>query len=807
MFRKFKLGTKIFGSFAFVLVLLIALAGFNFYELTGITSRVALTDSINSLVLKIFSARQQEKNFIIRGEPSYRDQVDTEMRRFADQAVAIQKTYQKQNIHPQIDQIRTKAASYTKAFQEYCQLDERKENVLTEMNRKADVALNITASIRDFQKKQLESIRQKNQALFVTKLALAEEANQINNTAIEGKAYRLVILNHDDLSRMVEWEGNNKNLKNQVIHLKSKLTDPSNITLADNILAQNDQYMQAVQRYIEMKSDENLDQMIKKTNSFMYAVSSLQFDLKEQLEFLQEDTQVLIDEKLAVAEDADRIARGFREARIKEKDFVFSRDVKYFQMADELMQDIITLAETSKTKPENREEQKQFEDILAAFRDYRHAFQEYAGLVEQQKTADQQMVQDALAVETACGAERDNQNLIMNRQINHANLFMIGGTILAVLAGTVFAFLITRAVAGPVRNLAQEARRLAEGDIEMSSNEQDFIRKITARNDEVGDIGKAFSQLIEYLQEKVIAAGQIADGNLAVEIRPPSRKDRLGIALQKMLTSLNDVITRLYHAADQVDAGSSQVSISSQSLASGATQQASSIEQISASMTEVKNQTKTNAENASQADKLVSDARHASEKGVRRMETMLNAIGAISDASQKIETIIKTIDTIAFQTNLLALNAAVEAARAGKHGKGFSVVAQEVRNLAARSGKAAQETTELIQTTVQKVNDGNQTVRDTASALSEINQSITKAASLIKEIAQASADQAQGISQITQGLLQVDDVVQQNTASAEETSAEARELSSQAGAVRSLLTRFALKEHRQEWKSNPRRLT
>ena len=370
----------------------------------------------------------------------------------------------------------------------------------------------------------------------------------------------------------------------------------------------------------------------------------------------------------------------------------------------------------------------------------------------------------------------------------------------AVLICVVFLIVITGMVvylaeniARPIRMVAEGVRRFAIGDIELSGMDGKEISAINNRKDELGETGRAFSNLIEYQKKKVEEARQIANGNLKLDIQIASEADSLGNAFKAMVTSLNTVVSELYNASEQVGTGSRQVSDSSQSLSQGATEQAASLEEITSSMAEISGQIKINAENSAQANQLSSAARESSEKGARKMQEMMAAMGKISESSNQIKKIIKTIDDIAFQTNLLALNAAVEAARAGKHGKGFAVVAQEVRNLAARSAKAAMETSEMIDGAIRDVEGGSEFAMDTAESLVEITDAIVKVSDLVKEISSASNEQAQGISQINQGLSQIDSVTQQNTANAEETAAASQELFSQAAQVRKLLERFRLK--------------
>jgi methyl-accepting chemotaxis protein len=281
---------------------------------------------------------------------------------------------------------------------------------------------------------------------------------------------------------------------------------------------------------------------------------------------------------------------------------------------------------------------------------------------------------------------------------------------------------------------------------------------------------------------KALAAGDFTFNAKGV-IREP---------LQEANRALNEVLARVQNAGTQIAGAAGQVSDASQALSQGATEQASSLEEIAASMNQISAQVRSSADNAAQAERNSTEAKQVAESGQAQMQAMVSAMSEISDASQSVSRIIKTIEEIAFQTNLLALNAAVEAARAGQHGKGFAVVAEEVRNLAARSAKAAGETSSLIEQAGQKTQVGVRIAGQTEEALQQIVAAINKTSDLVSEIAAATAEQREGVAQITQGLSQIDQVTQQNTASAEESAAAAEELSGQAEELRRMLMGFKL---------------
>ncbi len=310
-------------------------------------------------------------------------------------------------------------------------------------------------------------------------------------------------------------------------------------------------------------------------------------------------------------------------------------------------------------------------------------------------------------------------------------------------------------------------------------------------------IAMYISRLISRSLKKIsLAAEGIADGNLTLDIDIDTKDEigNLASSCHRMTTNLNEVLGGIFAASEQVSSGASQLADSSMSLSQGASEQASSIEELTASLEQISSQTKLNAQNASQANKLASIAQGNAEQGNGQMQEMLRAMEEINQSSSSISKIIKVIDDIAFQTNILALNAAVEAARAGQHGKGFAVVAEEVRNLAAKSASAAKETTDMIEGSIKKVEAGTKLAVHTAEALNQIVEGVAQAAALVKQIDVASSEQATGLQQINHAVMQVSQVVQANSAVSEQSAAASKELSGQAEMMRLSVGKFRLKK-------------
>lgn len=337
-----------------------------------------------------------------------------------------------------------------------------------------------------------------------------------------------------------------------------------------------------------------------------------------------------------------------------------------------------------------------------------------------------------------------------------------------------------------MKGLTDVADGLAAGKIDIKAEKDG--------NDEFGILMDDFRKVIENTRGNAEVAQAVADGDMTVQVVPKSEEDALGVALKKMVDSNLYTLSSIREAANQVSVSSAQVASASEALAQGSTEQASAIEQVTVSIDDVAERTRQNAQQANAAADMMAKAIIDVKKGNAEMQEMMKAMDAINTASESISKIIKVIDDIAFQTNILALNAAVEAARAGEAGMGFAVVAEEVRNLAAKSASAAAETAEMIEDSIKKVAIGSKIASDTAVALDKITAIVSESENIVNEIARASNDQATAIAQIDQAVEQVSQVVQNNSATSEECAAASVELSNQAGKVKELVSTYKLGE-------------
>ncbi len=384
-----------------------------------------------------------------------------------------------------------------------------------------------------------------------------------------------------------------------------------------------------------------------------------------------------------------------------------------------------------------------------------------------------------------------------NRLFTIAIIFIV-----VIIAAIVIAFFISnklsittaKGIVRPMHQLVERLNGFAEGDISSPFPEND-------KDDEIADMVKAVSsttvKIRTIVQDMDELLGKMAGGNF--DIHSSCEKEYVGEfsglleATKKMNHQMNATLTDIKSSSDMVSAGSTNLAEASQALAEGATDQAASIEEVQAMVSEISTGMQKTADEANEAYNKATQCAEDTKRSHTEMQIMLEAMEKISQTSKDISNIIVEIEDIASQTNLLSLNAAIEAARAGEAGKGFAVVAEQIRTLADQSAKSAVSTKELIEEAISEVEEGNEVAKRTSESLMEVVDSMQVIADNSKNISEMVTREADYVEQADQGIIRISEVVQSNSATAEETSATSEELSAQAISMDDIVGKFVLK--------------
>ncbi len=393
----------------------------------------------------------------------------------------------------------------------------------------------------------------------------------------------------------------------------------------------------------------------------------------------------------------------------------------------------------------------------------------------------------------------DQEDAKLDLEIRLALITSVILSVLGIVSAFFFANSSSKRISKPIADITVLAQRMALGiyDDNVSLDDrilEEEIRENGKANNEIAILLKSFCQMAEHIKENVRVVERVAKGDMTVFVNIQSSEDQLGKSLYKLVQSNDFTYSNILKVASEVASSAEQIANAGHMLAENATKQASDVHELSDTIEAANELVQKNVEKTHQANVISNQIRNKVYESTEKMKTLKESVEEIKGASEKISSVIKSIEDIAFQTNILSLNASVEAARAGEAGKGFAVVANEVRVLALRSADAAKNSKALIENTMKKTALGVEVSNDAFSKFSDIVEHIDEILEVIVDISNSSDMQNEYMSHIHEEISEINRVVSNNAAASEEFSAESQSMKRDAAILKEEMHQFNLRK-------------
>ncbi len=451
--KNLSLGLKISFGFAIMLLFLCIVSFIGFNSLSEVVDRTSKSEGVNGLVISILDARLQEKNYIMRNDETIKAKIKVLVKGVTDRAGELKDSFSKQVNKDQMDLVIEKNDAYMEAFGTFVEFRNEKNNIMTIMREKAGLVLKEAENIRIDQKNQLNAAREKNATQLKEKITLADDANRLVKLILDAKALRITLFYEYNAQNMVAWEEINERVLTLARNMKTRFINEANIKKIDAAISSYQVYEKNAVLFFENRSEQSRQILIKEALAVTSYIQEIRSDQKAQLNKDRKKAEDFLTDKLIKSDDANRIIKWFVDARKNEKEFIISGDDRWTKEVNDRIFKIKTLSQDLKIRFKQSQNIDQVNGLMTALKEYETAFGRYVNLTVLQKQAEEDMLKAARAARDVCIAAKTDQSAKMESQISTANRIMLIGSIITVILGIFFAFLITKSITRPVNHI------------------------------------------------------------------------------------------------------------------------------------------------------------------------------------------------------------------------------------------------------------------------------------------------------------------------------------------------------------------
>lgn len=588
----------------------------------------------------------------------------------------------------------------------------------------------------------------------------ADGANRIIKAILKTRQYEKNYIIRKDESYVAEVDKVVKDILERTRTAKDKFTQKINKDQMDEIVKEVTEYAEAFHTYVELeeKKKTTMGEMRAKAHIALQQFEDIRHDQKDQLAKGDMKDKVFLNDKMTKADDANRLIKWFLDTRKNEKEFIISGGgQKWKDTHHDLLAEIMDLTSDLKSRFKHALNHKQIDEAIAALKTYSVDFDRFVDMMKQQDRAEAAMVATARETQKVCEDSRADQKAKMENQIATANRVMLVVAVIALLLGSFLAVFITRSITFPLKTAVNVADRLGRGDLNIAVN--------AAADDEPGQLLKSMGIMIENLRKQT---REIKEGVNVIA----SSASEIGTSTAQVVSSMTEMATAVEETTTTVEEVKQTANVS--------IQKADNV-----------------VSTAGKAEQVSQEGRKATENTIEEMrrikgqvDSIAESIVKLSEQSQTVGEIIATVDDISDQSNLLAVNASIEAAKAGEHGRGFSVVAQEIRGLAEQSKqsttavrkilndiqKAVSQAVMVTEQGSKAVESGMKQCAQTGEAVAALANSIVVAANAATQIAVSSKEQLRGMDQVAMAMENIRQASSQNVSGSKQAETATRDL-------------------------------